>query len=101
MSYNASYNAKLLSGKCTRVGLGDVVTFVSDVPFVKSKHAWGTIVEISDRGVTGRHMLCRILWHAGPAVKPKHSYHYEYELLKLEEKLAYDALSNNVVNTVR
>jgi len=89
---------KIKAAKSSRVGLGDVVTFISDKPFVKTSKSWGTIVEVVDRGFTGQHLLCAVQWSSMlPGKRGSISYHYENELLRLEEKLAYDALSKSVV----
>ena len=92
--------AKFKSAKSARVGLGDVVTFITDKPFTKSSSSWGTIVEIVDRGVTGKHMLCGIQWfNISPGKRGNITYHYESELLTLDDKLRYDALANHVIDT--
>jgi hypothetical protein len=91
--------AKVKKAKESRVGLGDVVTFIGSKPFVKYISAWGTIVEVVDRGVSGQHVLCGIQWFNVPAGKRGHiSYHYESELVRLDEKMAYDSLGRSVVN---
>ena len=85
--------AKLRSVKNTRVKLGDVVTFITYKPFEEGRTAWGTIIEVVDRGVSGRHLLCGIQWFG---ITPGHrghvSYHYDEELVRLDEKLSYDAI---------
>jgi len=91
--------AKVKKAKESRVGLGDVVTFTGSKPFVKYISAWGTIVEVVDRGVSGQHVLCGIQWFNIPAGKRGHiSYHYESELVRLDEKIAYDSLDRSVIN---
>lgn len=91
--------AKLKKAKESRVGLGDVVTFTGSTPFVKHVSAWGTIVEVVDRGVSGQHILCGIQWFNIPAGQRGHiSYHYENELVRIDEKIAYDSLGRSVVN---
>ena len=90
--------AKLRPVKNSRVKLGDVVTFLSYTPFEQGRTPWGTIVEQVDRGVTGQHLLCAIQWfNMPPGKKGNITYHYENELLRLDEKLAYDALKDSVV----
>ena len=62
-------STKVKHAKESRVGLGDVVTFVESKPFVRYISAWGTIVEVIDRGVSGQHLLCGIQWFNIPAGK--------------------------------
>ena len=90
--------SKFKLAKRSRVGLGDVVTFITDRPFISSASLWGTIVEVVDRGVTGKHVLCRIQWfNTSPGERGNITYHYESELLRLDDKLSYDALSGSVI----
>ena len=71
-------NTKIKKAKETRVKLGDVVTFTSAAPFIKSTTSWGTVVEIVDRGLSGRYMLCGIIWfNKAPDAEGDMSYHYE------------------------
>jgi len=89
---------KIKAAKNSRVGLGDVVTFNTSIPFIQGRTPWGTIVEQVDRGVTGQHLLCAIQWfNLPPGKRGNITYHYENELLRLDEKLAYDALKDSVV----
>ena len=85
--------AKLQPVKNSRVKLGDVVTFITYTPFEKGRTAWGTIVEVVDRGVSGKHLLCGIQWFTvAPGKRGYISYHYDEELVRLDEKLSYDAM---------
>ena len=79
--------------KVSRIELGDVVTFLSYDPFQKGTTAWGTIVELVDRGSTGQHVLCGIQWFKKqPGQRGHMSYHYANKLVRLDEKLSYDAI---------
>jgi len=94
-------DSKIKKAKETRVKLGDVVTFTSVAPFIKSTTSWGTVIEIVDRGLSGRYILCGIKWfNKTPDIKGNMSYHYESELVRLDEKLSYDALKDSIVNCV-
>jgi hypothetical protein len=84
---------KIKPVKVSRIELGDVVTFLSYEPFRKGATAWGTIVELVDRGSTGQHMLCGIQWfNKLPGKRGHMSYHYANKLVRLDEKLSYDAI---------
>ena len=96
----STIDKKIKKAKETRVKLGDVVTFTAIAPFVKSISPWGTIVEIVERGITDRYVLCGIKWfNEAPDIKGNLSYHYESELVRLDEKLAYDALGAAMVKS--
>ena len=82
---------KLKSMKSKKITHGDVVTLVMEEPFEKGATLWGTVMEVIDRGNSGQTLLCGVKWfNKGPAARDKLSYHYEYELLTVEEKLLYD-----------
>ena len=84
--------------KVSRLELGDVITFLSYKPFDKGTTAWGTIVELIDRGSTGQHLLCCIQWfNTLPGKRGHMSYHYASELVRLDEKLSYDAMLAHAV----
>tara|TARA_R110001583_G_scaffold131761_2_gene283570 strand:+ start:1021 stop:1317 length:297 start_codon:yes stop_codon:yes gene_type:complete len=92
-------DSKIKKAKESRVKLGDVVTFAAAEPFIKSTTSWGTVVEVVDRGLSGRYVLCGIRWfNKTPEIKGSMSYHYESELVRLDEKLSYDALKDSIVN---
>lgn len=88
---NAAIKLKLKSMKSKKLGHGDVVTLVMEEPFVKGKTPWGTIIQVIDRGNSGQTLLCGVKWfNKQPSARDSLSYHYEYELLTVEEKLNYD-----------
>jgi hypothetical protein len=82
---------KLKSMKSKKITHGDVVALVMEEPFEKGKTLWGTVVEVIDRGGSGKTLLCGVIWfNKKPSTRDTVSYHYEYELLTVEEKLTYD-----------
>jgi hypothetical protein len=82
---------KLKSMKSKKITHGDVVALVMEEPFEKGKTLWGTVVEVIDRGTSGKILLCGVKWfNKKPNTRDTVSYHYEYELLTVEEKLTYD-----------
>jgi len=82
---------KLKTMKSKKIAHGDVVTLVMEEPFEKGATLWGTVMEVIDRGNSGQTLLCGVKWfNKPPPARNNLSYHYEYELLTVEEKLTYD-----------
>lgn len=82
---------KLKTMKSKKITHGDVVTLVMEEPFEKGQTLWGTVMEVIDRGNSGQTLLCGVKWfNKKPNTRDDLSYHYEYELLTVEEKLTYD-----------
>ena len=77
--------------KSKKITHGDVVTMVMEKPFEKGNTLWGTVMEVIDRGTSGQTLLCGVKWfNKSMSTRDKLSYHYEHELLMVEEKLLYD-----------
>jgi len=87
-------SVKLFKGKLGMHGikLGDVVTLCAREKFTKGKTGWGTVIELIERGVAGTIYLCGIQWfNRPPDSMGSISYHYNRDLMHVEEKLMFDS----------
>jgi len=74
------------------IKLGDVVTLCAREKFTKGKTGWGTVIEIIERGVAGTIYLCGVQWfNRAPHTMGSISYHYDKDLMHVEEKLMFDS----------
>ena len=82
---------KLRSYKTGEIKLGDVVTLCDRKKFVKGRTSWGTVVEVVERGVAGTLYMCAVQWFSKlPNSRGSISYHYDRDLMHVEEKLMFD-----------
>lgn len=88
----------LRSFKTGEIKLGDVVTLCDRKKFVKGRTSWGTVVEVVERGVAGTLYMCAVQWFTRqPNSRGSISYHYNRDLMHVEEKLMFD---NHVYDSV-
>ncbi len=89
---------KLRSYKTGVIKLGDVVTLCDREKFIKGRTSWGTVVEVIERGIAGTVYLCGIKWfNRPPHTRGSVSYHYDRDLMHVEEKLMFD---NHIYDSV-
>ena len=82
---------KLRSYRKRDIKLGDVVTLCARERFTPGKTGWGTVIEIVERGSAGTIYLCGIQWfNKLPDTRGGISYHYDKDLMHVEEKLMFD-----------
>ena len=80
------------------IKLGDVVTLCARDKFVKGYTGWGTVIEVVERGVAGTVYLCGVKWfHKPPNSSGNISYHYDRDVILVEEKLQFD---NHVYDSI-
>jgi hypothetical protein len=89
---------KLRTYRKQDIKLGDVVTLCAREKFAKGRTGWGTVIEVIERGIAGTVYLCGIRWfNRPPHSKGSVSYHYDRDLMLVEEKLQFD---NHIYNSV-